>query len=69
MATGKAVTGDFCNIKEFSQTPVFDVFAQVYAGSVSLTGKLKESTTLQSLRAAADKAAADEAAEAADSLA
>lgn len=69
MGVSKAANGDFCNIKEFSQAPVFDVFAQVYAGRVALTGKLKESATLQKLRAAADQAAAAEAAEAAESLA
>lgn len=69
MGISKAANGDFCNIKEFSQAPVFDVFTQVYAGKVSLSGKLKESATLQGLRAAADQAAAEEAAEAADSLA
>lgn len=67
MGMGKA-TGDFCNIKEFSQTPVFDVFAQVYAGNVVLGGALKNSGALKTLRAAADAAAAEEAAEAAESL-
>ena len=69
MGSSKTQNGDFCNIKEFSQTPAFDVFAQVYAGQVQFTGKLKESTTLQTLRAAANKAAEEDAAEAAEALA
>lgn len=68
MGSGKSATGDFCNIKEFSQSPAFDVFAQCYAGNLTLSGKMKESETLRQLRAAADQAAAAEAQEAAEAL-
>lgn len=68
MSSGKSANSDFCHIKEFSQTPAFDVFAQVYAGNVTLSGKLKDSETLKRLRAAANQAAEEEAKEAAAAL-
>lgn len=68
MGISKGATGDFCHIKEFSQAPIFDVFAQAYAGNLPITGKLKNSETLAKLRAAADEAAAADAAEAAANL-
>lgn len=67
--TSKAATGDFCNVKEFSQEPAFNVFAEIFAGGVTLPDTLKKSKTLQDLRAAADQSAAAEAAEAVDALA
>lgn len=69
MATAKSAQGDFCNIKEFTETPIYDVFVQAYAGNLTYTNGIKGSNSLKSLRAIADQAAADAAADAANELA
>lgn len=67
MGSGRA-QGNFGQIAEFSQTPVFDVFTQVYAGAMPVTGALKGSKALSALKAAADQQAADNAAASAAEL-
>lgn len=68
MGSGKA-QGNYGNIAEFSQTPVFDVFTQVYAGQMPVTGALKNSTALAALKSAADQQAAADAQASAGELA
>lgn len=68
MGSGKA-QGNFGQIMEFSQTPVFDVFTQVYAGQMAVTGSMKGSKSLSALKAAADQQASEDAAAAAGELA
>lgn len=68
MGASKAATADFCNIKEFSNTPIYDVFTQAFAGNLALSGKMKESESMKKLRAAANQAAADAAADAEGAL-
>lgn len=68
MGASKAATADFCNIKEFSNTPIYDVFTQAFAGNLALSGKMKESESMKKLRSAANQAAAEAAADAEDAL-
>lgn len=68
MGAGKTATGDWCNVKDFSKSPVYDVFVAAYAGNLSLPGAMKDSVSMQKLRAAANQAAAEDAAEAAEAL-
>ena len=67
MGSGRA-QGNFGQIAEFSQTPVFDVFTQVYAGQMPVTGALKNSKALSALKSAADQQAAADAAASASEL-
>lgn len=67
--TVKAQKGNFGNITEFSASPAFDVFADVYAGNVSLSSTLKGSRTIAALKAASDQQAAEEAQASAEDLA
>lgn len=66
---GNGATGNFALAKNLSETPVFDVFSQIYAGNVVIPGALKNSTAIQALRAAANEQAASDAAQAATDLA
>lgn len=58
--TTKTQKGNYGQITEFSASPVFDVFANVYSGDVNLSS-LKGSSAVAMLKAAADQQAAEEA--------
>ena len=61
--------GNFGNIKELSQAPIFDVFANAYAGNVKISGALGKSESLNALKAAANQSAQEEAEATQDELA
>jgi hypothetical protein len=69
LATGKAATGRYTEIENFDQEPIFNIFTNVYAGKLTLSDELKKSATLQGIKDAAKKVAAENAADAAESLA
>lgn len=61
-------TGDFGNIKNFSQAPMAKVFAAIFSNEVSLTDTLKKSEIIKDIKAAANESAEAEAKESAEEL-
>lgn len=54
-------TDNFGDIKDFSSSPVFSIFAEAYAGALTVKDNMKHSDALKTLKAVADKQAEEDA--------
>jgi hypothetical protein len=62
-------TGDFGNVKNFSQAPIAQLFAAIYSGELQLNDTLKNADVVKDIKAAANASAEAEAKESAEDLA